>query len=117
LIVAFLVGKRHMNPSHTPPATFLDTRSLAGDTPVPAAVKRACLICGRSLHGRRPETISCSGRCRAALARQRRRDDLVTRGRRVEVALKEAAEALGSFRELAVLDATLELRSISIRRT
>jgi hypothetical protein len=46
------------------------------------------------------------------LARQRRRDDLVARVGRAEISLKEAADALASLKELAGLDATLELRSI-----
>jgi len=86
-----------------------DTLAASGQVAPPAGAQRVCLVCGRSLTGRRPETTSCSGRCRAALARQRRRDDLVARVYRAEGALKEAAEALGSLRELAGLDATLEL--------
>src|SRR5580700_8008114 len=87
------------------PGPCAPSGSLASST----AAQRACLICGRSLDGRRPETTSCSGKCRAALARQRRRDDLVARVRRAEASLKEAAEAVASLRELAGLDATLEL--------
>jgi predicted nucleic acid-binding Zn ribbon protein len=80
----------------------------------PAADLRVCAICGRSLAGRRPETTSCSGRCRAALARQRRREDLVARVRRAQAALREAADALASLTELAQLDATLELGSLHV---
>jgi hypothetical protein len=89
-----------------------DTLGRPGDDPSPRGGARACLVCGRALTGRRPEATSCSGRCRAALARQRRRDDLVARVHRAEVALREAADALGSLKELAGLDATLEVGGV-----
>ena len=60
------------------------------------------------------DQFTCSSRCRSALARIRRRDDLLSRVRRAETALKEAADALALLRELAGLDATLELRSLLI---
>ena len=89
-----------------------DTLGHPGDAPSPTGAHRACLVCGRPLTGRRPEATSCSGRCRAALARQRRRDDLVARVHRAEVALREAADALASLKELAGLDATLEVGGV-----
>jgi predicted nucleic acid-binding Zn ribbon protein len=101
-----------MDLSHAPDRPRPDSRASSGGVTSAAAAQRVCLICGASLHGRRPETVSCSGRCRAALARQRRRDDLVARVQRAEGALREAADALASLKELAGLDATLELRSI-----
>jgi len=102
---------------HAPDFPISDTRAPSGCTAPSAAGQRVCLVCERSLHGRRPETTSCSGRCRAALARQRRRDDLVTRIRRAEGALREAADALALLKELAGLDATLELGALLTVRT
>jgi predicted nucleic acid-binding Zn ribbon protein len=118
VIVTPLAGRWHMDPSHAPtdpsqaPArVIVDTSSPLSSTGA-AAVVRACAVCGCSVVGRRPETVTCSARCRSALARQRRRDDLIARVRRAETSLKEAAAALASLKELAGLDATLELRSI-----
>jgi len=105
-----------MDPLHAAVLAPTEPRAHSAPSIVSPAAPRACLICGRSLHDRRPETTSCSGRCRAALARQRRRDDLVARLRRAEVALSEAAAALASLREIAGLDATLELKTI-LQRT
>jgi hypothetical protein len=99
--------------SHTPDRGDLLTPAPAGDLAVPPASHRACALCHRSLAGRRSETITCGSRCRSALARLRRREDLVARIRRGEAALREAADALSSIKELAGLDATLELRTIS----
>lgn len=73
------------------------------------SAKRACLSCGRPLRNRRPEALCCGGPCRAALARRRRREDLVARVHRAEAALTEAAEAVAHLKELTKLDATLEL--------
>jgi predicted nucleic acid-binding Zn ribbon protein len=100
--------------SHAPERNHADT--LAGPTDVGASTsrQRACLVCGRSLAGRRPETTSCTGRCRAALARQRRRHDLVARVHRAEASLREAAVALASLKELAGLDSTLEVGSLLV---
>jgi predicted nucleic acid-binding Zn ribbon protein len=98
--------------SHAARPASADTLGRPGDDPSPTGDHRVCLVCGRPLTGRRPEATSCSGRCRAALARQRRRNDLVARVHRAEVALREAAEALASLKELAGLDATLEVGGV-----
>jgi len=85
------------------------------DTPArpgPLVTERACAVCGLSLAGRRPGTVTCSSRHRSALARLRRREDLIARIRRSEAALREAADALASLKELAGLDATLELGAL-----
>jgi predicted nucleic acid-binding Zn ribbon protein len=103
-----------MDPLHADLRVVPDTLDPSGTVAPPAVSHRVCAICARSLAGRRPEAQSCSGRCRAALARLRRRDDLVARVRRAELALREAAEALASLKELAGLDATLELRSLHV---
>lgn len=101
------------DPSQAPARRLPDTPAASGSTAAAAVVvERVCAVCGRSLVGRRRETVTCEARCRSALARQRRRDDLVARVGRAEISLKEAADALASLKELAGLDATLELRSI-----
>jgi len=41
----------------------------------------------------------------------------VARVRRAELALREAADALASLKELVALDATLELRSVARSRS
>jgi hypothetical protein len=58
--------------------------------------------------------VTCTSRCRSSLARIRRRDDLIARIRRAEASLIEAAAALGSLREIARLDATLELGNLVV---
>ena len=98
-----------MNLSHAPFRVVPVTSFSSAPVPPPPADPWVCGLCGRSLVGRRPETTSCSGRCRSALARQRRREDLVARVHRAETALREAAAALAHLKELAGLDATLEL--------
>ena len=102
--------------SHAGRPAFGDALGRPGDDPSPTSADRSCLVCGRPLAGKRPEATSCSGRCRAALARRRRRDDLVARVHRAEVALREAAEAIASLKELAGLDATLEVGTLGVVR-
>jgi len=111
------------DPSHTPqdpcqaPACPVAAPSAASEPTAPAATtERVCAYCTqKSLAGRRPETLTCSSRCRSALARQRRRDDLLGRIFRAQMALREAAEALASLKELAGLDATLELGALLLK--
>jgi hypothetical protein len=100
------------DPCQAPDTASGATGASSEGTAATGAVQRACALCSRSLQGRRPETLTCSSRCRSALARQRRRDDLIARVRRAETALREAAAALASLRELAGLDATLELGAL-----
>ena len=100
------------DPSHTAALAVADTSALSARTATASSTERVCALCNRSLAGRRPETLTCSSRCRSAVARQRRRDDLLARVRRAEMALRDAADALASLKELAGLDATLELGSL-----
>jgi predicted nucleic acid-binding Zn ribbon protein len=94
--------------SHAPRHDPLATDPAGTPTP-PETDHAACVVCGQTLRGRRPEARCCSGRCRNNLARRRRRDDLRARLARAERALTEAAAALEALRQLAGLDATLEL--------
>jgi predicted nucleic acid-binding Zn ribbon protein len=106
------VSHAHAPAAHAPDGRTDSTSASSLTTPVALRDQRACLVCRRSLEGRRPETLTCSSRCRSVLSRLKRRDDLVARVRRAETALTEAADALGSLRELAGLDATLELGAL-----
>ena len=49
---------------------------ISDDPSPPPVVGRVCAACGRPLVGRRASAQVCSGRCRMALARGRRRDAL-----------------------------------------
>ena len=54
---------------------------------------RRCDACGRPLVGREGKR-SCSGRCRAALSRRKKSQDLQERERRVQGLLEEAVRLL-----------------------
>jgi len=62
---------------------------------------RACEVCGRRFHTRRPDARSCSGRCRMRASRQRRLHELHELEVRLGHAEGEARIVLARLRELA----------------
>ena len=63
------------------------------DAPTEGAGQLVCRVCGKPL--RRRQRQVCSGKCRAALSRDRKADAVSQRARRVRVLLAEALRLLG----------------------
>lgn len=59
---------------------------------------RTCPSCGKSFTPKKPEAICCSGRCRMAAHRERRRRDLDQRLRAAEAALQAVTSLVADLR-------------------
>jgi hypothetical protein len=87
-----------------------DHRGLPEGQPKLPQQRPACVVCGLALKAKRTEARYCSGRCRVAASRHRRRDELRVRIRLAQDALKHAAKVLGD------LEILVESRSEGIIR-